>query len=684
MLKITCPSCGKCFHGEDSLRGKRVYCPACNASITVAQASQDAPSSAIANPEHATQAKVTPPKKASDEAFSEGSPPLRDARVRTIRKNTPRALTRVGAILALVALLLGSAVVLGFFFGLGQVQENQGGGAAVQKDPVPPQRPMPNENAPPPNEIVMPLMVPAKPIVDVVPPMLITPDAELPIKKEAELSLISSDGRWVYLRKPMANRAEGQEELIGLPNGPRVALDWDYRNPCSFSPDGKFFVGPRDKHWRLWSLDDEAAERTLCEVSSENRSIHFSPDSQQLAIASDRHASRVPFLQIWDVKTGVLQSSVQPNDLFGEAAGNYFSLNVEWGGDQTFFMEKTILEDQPPDQRSHSESVCCWDVRKAQVRFRVDNLADGGYRRPTWAISPDGKRCVAIVAAKSSRRVVLAHLFPGSKKNETSIPTDPMVQVWDVLTGKLLWQRPFAPEHGWFHLSFTPDSRHVAICSRDFDRNGLVEFQLWDVEASLSRKVMEKQANGKGEFTLSSSGRLCQYDERPVIVNGPWPKGAAPQIVGGWWEIREKDVRPVHTFDDDGNWFDRQANRHALFTEAEKNEQIVRGQRRAHMKYWGRYSGIEVPGVVANLSQDERWLAMRLAFSISKDQPRRIGSNRPEFFWRHELHLVDLQDGSESPIIQQAQYWLFARDGKTLITAGDEKLRVWTLPLRIR
>lgn len=84
MLDITCSSCGERVQGEDSLRGKRVYCPACKASITLAQTTQDSPATAIAEPDHVAQAKVTLPKSAHDDAFREGPPPEFEAHVRSI------------------------------------------------------------------------------------------------------------------------------------------------------------------------------------------------------------------------------------------------------------------------------------------------------------------------------------------------------------------------------------------------------------------------------------------------------------------------------------------------------------------------------------------------------------------------------------------------------------------------
>jgi WD40 repeat protein len=246
----------------------------------------------------------------------------------------------------------------------------------------------------------------------------------------------------------------------------------------------------------------------------------------------------------------------------------------------------------------------------------------------------------------------------------------------------LLWQRPFPSERAWFHLSFRPDSRQVAISSRDVSRNYRAELQLWNLEDGASRSLVQAESKGPfGQFVLTATGRYLQYHDPPWVGNTPWPSSEdTPSIVGGWWRIHENEARPAITFDDDGHWYDGERTKHAIFSPSEKNQERRIGQRHANMNRVGHTEGIEVPGVQANLSPDERWLAMRLTFVVPKDVDTGR-SIRPADSWHYELHLIDLHDGSRSPIIHDAERWTFSPDGKTLITAGDGNLRVWLLPL---
>ena len=78
MLDFTCPTCGKRVQGDDSLAGKFVLCPVCSIATTAPQATprSSSPTTAVAAPEHAAQAKITTHAGATDSAFSEGLPPL--------------------------------------------------------------------------------------------------------------------------------------------------------------------------------------------------------------------------------------------------------------------------------------------------------------------------------------------------------------------------------------------------------------------------------------------------------------------------------------------------------------------------------------------------------------------------------------------------------------------------------
>ena len=65
MLLFTCSTCGKRVQAEDAFAGKNVLCPVCNIAMTAPTPphSGESPTSAVATPEHAAQAKIAMPPR---------------------------------------------------------------------------------------------------------------------------------------------------------------------------------------------------------------------------------------------------------------------------------------------------------------------------------------------------------------------------------------------------------------------------------------------------------------------------------------------------------------------------------------------------------------------------------------------------------------------------------------------
>src|ERR1043165_7425558 len=116
MLEFICSTCGKRVQGDDSFAGKQVLCPSCNASMTVPQSAQpsDSSTTAIATPDHASLAKITPSVVATDGSFRDGeplptppeSPPPIDREVSQILMGYVPLLIVLVIVLLLVALLV--------------------------------------------------------------------------------------------------------------------------------------------------------------------------------------------------------------------------------------------------------------------------------------------------------------------------------------------------------------------------------------------------------------------------------------------------------------------------------------------------------------------------------------------------------------------------------------------------
>jgi WD40 repeat protein len=507
-----------------------------------------------------------------------------------------------------------------------------------------------------------------------------TPIAAIPVTRNInwmphpQVRRISADGRWLYVK----GSANGKNELIEWQTGRRIVVETDHREMCTFSPDAKFVAALQNQELHIWNLAKDTEQRTHCWDNNDRSSIHFSPDSRHIAVVSGQDQANMPFLQIWDAQTANLHASIWATDLFGHR-GIPHVFNVAWGADHAFLADKSLID--VAKNSSHVEQVCCWDLQKAEVRFRIDNLVNGDWGHPTWQVSPDGKCCVAVVMEKPNEEVVQRHPF--MDKRELLVPKKPMIQAWDIRAGKLLWQRSFTPERAFFHLSFTPDSKKVVISSSDPAKKFRTEAQLWNLVDGNKRTLVEAETQVPlTPFVLTASGRFLQYHDRPSFINTEWPTAEdGIRIVGGWWEVGDDITRPAITFDDNGSWHDRDGKPHVLFPSVERNKKEF--ERRVNLCTVGWQGGIEAPGVVASLSPDDRWLAIRVhrlgPTKVIQDA-RRI---RREQASDLELRIVDLRDGTESPLLHDVEHWSFTPDGKHLITTGKNQIQVWSLPLMI-
>jgi hypothetical protein len=488
---------------------------------------------------------------------------------------------------------------------------------------------------------------------------------------------MKSQGRWVHFWRN--NSAPGMsDELVDSLTGKRIALDRDHRRQAAFSPDGKFFVALSGGQWLLWNLETNAPPMVLCDNLCERVNIFLSRDSRYVAATSDADL-RDRYLEIWELATAAPVASLSATDFYG-AMGKY-CLNADWGCDRKFFAERNHTERGLKGDESVTESVCCWDGQTSRVHFEIENPANGGFLRPTWRVSPDGRRCVAIVTRKASDRKWVPNPFADNQSLQ--VPIEPQLQMWDVAAGKVLWEKPLPGEHAWFDLSFAGHGRTVAISSRDLAQDNAATVQVRDVETGAERLAFAEKSTGYwGSFFLSDSGRFLQY-RTPPWVNAAWPRGEKPTIAGGWWEIRDNVPHPSILFDDDSTWRDPDGVRHVVFSEAEMTAKKFSAERRAFLEQRPGDEGVGAPGVLANLSPDERWLAIRRTFQSMKHVKAAFGHTHGFPVSSHELRLRDLNDGSEGPALPGVEHWAFSPDGKTLVTVGAGELRRYEIPLAV-
>ncbi|MCI0683165.1 MAG: hypothetical protein L0Y71_13775 [Gemmataceae bacterium] len=458
--------------------------------------------------------------------------------------------------------------------------------------------------------------------------------------------LFSPDGRWLLAGQ------QSRDQLINLTTGERLVLDshhigtWPDKQRAAFSPDNQFFIGRLGRKVRCVPLNSVHLGRDLQDnAEGAEPSVGFSLDNRKVAVVQ----SYQPLL-IWDVPARgeprtIALATLFPEDVLAGRRASWI-YRWHWGHGQTFFAEEY-----------RGNRVSCWDVPAARIRFQIRHLVESyGINCPTWRLSPDGTRCIAIVTQQPTP--------------PAAVPEGPWVQARDVPAGKLLWQRPMPSSNAMFDLSFASDGKQVAICSRDLSRNHLVQLQLWDMENGESRTIAETK--GQEHFRFTTAGRFLHHD---------W----------GWWELDGDQARPAFDFHDDGYWHDRAGHKHTPYTEEEQTPMPQRdwmGTRRAYMMRVGHGDCVAARGVMAGMSADDRWLAVRLTFNYQQGKwvdwvPK--GITLPEGLGRkdsdYELHLFDVDSGAASPVLHDAEYWLFSPDGKVLVTGGAGDMRVWSLPL---
>jgi WD40 repeat protein len=453
--------------------------------------------------------------------------------------------------------------------------------------------------------------------------------------------LFSPDGRWLM------SATQSADQLIELSSGWRITLDphhtwtWPEKPRAAFSRDSQFFMGRMKRDARLWRLNATTTMPMIRgNAEGAEPSIGFSLDSRKVAIVESHHP-----VEFWDVGAEQDPVTVSTDALFGRRGASWV-YRFAWGDGQTFFAEEY-----------RGNRVSCWNVPDARLRFQINHLVESyGINCPTWRLSPDGTRCIAIVTQQPTP--------------PAAVPEGLWVQAWDVPSGKLVWQRPMPSSNAMFDLSFPPDGKQCAICSRDLSRSHLVQLQLWDMESGESRTIAETK--GQEHFRFTAGGRFLHH---------AW----------GWWEFDGDEARPALAFHDDGYWHDRAGNKHTPYTDEEQTPMPLPGwwgARRAYRYRVGHGDSIAARGVMAGMAADDRWLAVRLTFDYQQGKwvewvPK--GITLPEGLARkgrdYELRLFDVDTGEATPVLHDAQYWLFSPDGKLLVTGGDGNLRVWSLPL---
>jgi WD40 repeat protein/tRNA A-37 threonylcarbamoyl transferase component Bud32 len=291
------------------------------------------------------------------------------------------------------------------------------------------------------------------------------------------------------------------------------ALD---RHPGRFSPDGRLIaVGLKEEGIRLWEATAlTPAGPPLLETGGEVKALAFSPDGRTLAAVTSSGMGT-----LWDVESRSLRQGPFP-------VGS-FAVGVSFSADGT-----TLATASP-------SGVKLWDVATGAAlgRLGIGSYADDVAFSPTgplvafvrsegagsaeiWDVAQRSRIATLEVNAAASYRFGRAYAIafsPGGRMLATA-GDDPLVQLWDVESGKLI--REFEQNVGGvLALEFSSDGKTLAISGFD------PVASLWDVATGTQigprlpsgsrRTMLDQSPDGRNLLTTAANGQGAVWDIDP-------------------------------------------------------------------------------------------------------------------------------------------------------------------------
>ena len=245
-----------------------------------------------------------------------------------------------------------------------------------------------------------------------------------------------------------------------------------------FSPDGTRLASATGSVLELWDVSSGKELREFPGHTKDVKSVAFSPDGKRLATAGDGT------VRIWDAGTGrSIRTLVAPNSLCRSAQFSPDGRLLAWA------CRKVTL----------SETSTWSEVRTFND---VSDLAKVRFGPARVRFSPDG----AWLAASG---------YP------------PTTKVWEVSTGKLVFQIP-----GGLSLAFSPDSRALAVYSRHRASGARSselawrtdDLKFWEVPSGRFMQALPSATDVPSAIALDASAKwLASSADREVRL---WEIGA--------------------------------------------------------------------------------------------------------------------------------------------------------------
>jgi RNA polymerase sigma factor (sigma-70 family) len=232
--------------------------------------------------------------------------------------------------------------------------------------------------------------------------------------------LFTPDGKELLCGEPAAgvrflDAATGQELRRLRPPGDDVTS-------FALSPDGKTLVtaGSSGAVLRVWDVPTGQERRRLEEDRRGTATVAFAPDGKTFAAAVGQQD-----IQLWDA------ARWRPTRRLRGHTGFVACLRFLAGG-------KTLLSGG-----GTCRSIRWWDVETGRELRRLDTRLE---HRKDFAVSPDGKRLAAFVAANT-------------------------LQLWDAATGAEVGRVDLGKDYSVWCLCFSPDGRTL-VCGNAVGRRG--------------------------------------------------------------------------------------------------------------------------------------------------------------------------------------------------------------------
>ncbi len=282
---------------------------------------------------------------------------------------------------------------------------------------------------------------------------------------------------------------------------------WD----VAFSPDGKWLASASyDRTVKLWDVQTGQEVRTFRGHASMVWSVAYSPDGKWIASASLDGTVR-----LWDAATGWPLRTYKGHT--GGVGGVVFSRDSRrlasssmdgtvkvWDATadpeatgyrvHTGVVRKLVYS---PDgaqlaSASHDGTVQVWDATTGQ---QIHTLKGPVGLAVSVAFSPDGVRLASghsdgtarVWDAATGREERRLQMAPGSWVFVSFSPDghrlaaggwkDPKVKVWDVATGRLMFDVEAHPQHGCVALAFSPDGNRLVTTTNSL---GDETIKVWD------------------------------------------------------------------------------------------------------------------------------------------------------------------------------------------------------------